>query len=386
MSNGYLLCAPCLFGLEGPLSSELKKLGAENISAEDGRVYFSGDAAMIAKANLRLRTAERVMITAGRFAALSFDELFENTKQIAWEQWLPKDAAFPVRGHCTDSQLMSVPDCRAIIKKAIASRLGAKYGVGQLPESGEKYMIRFTIIKNKALLYVDTTGDALHKRGYRELRGDAALRETLAAGLVLLSGYRGKDAFADPFCGSGTIAIEAAMIAKNRAPGLYRSFDFENWHDFKKLSVAQRDDARSQEFDRAYDIWGGDIDPAMTALSAANAEKARLGGLVRFETADMRGFSPQAAAGKIVTNPPYGKRLLNAASTERLMKDFGAALRLNPGWDAYILTSDADLEIDIGKRASKKRKLYNGMLRCDLYAFTAETGKREGNISRGEKR
>ena len=368
----FQLCAPCLFGLEGPLSDELRRLGAENVSAENGRVLFSGGNRTVAETNLWLRTAERVMIVAGEFPAATFDELFEGTKAIPWERWLPADAAFPVRGHCVGSKLMSVPDCRSIIKKAIAERLGGVYRFLHAPEDGAKYQVRFTILRDRVMLHLDTSGPALHKRGYRALSGEAPLRETLAAGLVLLLRYRGKEPFRDPFCGSGTIPIEAALIAKNRAPGLLRSFDFTAWSPALRAALQETVEAApGREYHGEYDILGSDIDPACVELACANAKKAGVDELVRFLQADAATFYAPEERGTLVTNPPYGVRLGEAEEAAELMREFGGVLKpaLASGWTAGILSADAEVESELGLKAAKRRKLYNGMLKCELYTF-----------------
>lgn len=364
------LCAPCLFGLEGLVADELRRMGIGDVSPENGRVYFRGTVEDMARANLWLRCAERVLIVLGRFEARSFDELFEGARALPWEDYLPMDASFPLRGHCLDSALMSVPDCRSILKKAIAGRLGARYHMERLPETGARYQVRFSIQKNRVALYLDSSGPGLHKRGYRAHAGEAPLKETLAAAMVTLSRYRGKGPFCDPFCGSGTIVIEAALIAMGRAPGLKRHFDFEQWHFSRDLLGPLKEAARAAEYDRSYDLWGGDTDPATVAQARENAGKAGVDHLCRFETADARAFRSAESRGTMVTNPPYGMRLMDQPLSAELMRAFGAATRPLDRWGIYILSADAELERNFGRRADKKRKLYNGMLKCELYCFT----------------
>jgi putative N6-adenine-specific DNA methylase len=363
------LCAPCLFGLEGLVSDELKRLGMEAVEAENGRVYFAGGYEDMARANLWLRTAERVLITVGSFEATTFDQLFEGTRALEFEAFLPADAAFPVRGHCVDSRLMSVPDCCAIIKKAASDRLMDKYKKSRMPETGAKYQLRFTLLKNKISIYIDTTGPALHKRGYRAMSTEAPLRETLAAGMVMLSKYRGKDAFRDLFCGSGTIVIEAALIAMNRAPGLNRGFDFEKWESANNILPGLKEKAATKEFLREYDIWGSDIDPAAVSLARSNAEKAGVSDTVRFEVLDARRFVTESGRGRIVSNPPYGVRLSDNQSIIELCGELGRMASSLEEWSLYILSGDAEFEQSFGRKADKKRKLYNGMLKCDLYMY-----------------
>ncbi len=365
------LAIPTLFGLEGLCADELRRLGLSDVRAENGRVLCAARPADIPRANLNLRTGERVLLLLGSFPAGDFDALFEGVRALPWEDFLPRDAAFPVKGHCLNSALHAVPACQSIVKKAVAARLGAKYGLEQLPETGSLYQIQFAIMKDTASLYLDTTGAGLHKRGYRAVGVVAPLRETLAAAMVMLSKYRGRDPFCDPFCGSGTIAIEAALIAKNRAPGLDRSFSAQKW-GFVPASawMEAADEAMDKEFDGDYDIWGGDIDPKAVAIARSNAEKAGVEDLVRFEVADALTFHREAPYGKIVTNPPYGERIMEKKEAEDLYRGFGKAFRALPdGWTLSLLSSHTEFERTFGRNADRKRKLYNGMLKCDLFLY-----------------
>ena len=325
------LAVPTLFGLEGLCADELRRLGLSDVRAENGRVLCAARPADIPRVNLNLRTGERVLVLLGSFPAGDFDALFEGVRALPWEDFLPRDAAFPVKGHCLNSALHAVPACQSIVKKAVAARLGAKYGLEQLPETGSLYQIQFAIMKDTASLYLDTTGAGLHKRGYRAVGVVAPLRETLAAAMVMLSRYRGRDPFCDPFCGSGTIAIEAALIAKNRAPGLDRSFSAQKW-GFVPASawMEAADEAMDKEFDGEYDIWGGDIDPKAVAIARSNAEKAGVEDLVRFEVADALSFRRETPYGRIVTNPPYGERIMEKREAEELYRGFGRAVRARP--------------------------------------------------------
>lgn len=364
------LCATCMFGVESLVADELRRLKMTDVRAQNGRVLFSGGMEEIARANLWVRTAERVMILAGEFAAPSFDALFEGVRAIDWEAVIPKSGAFPVKGHCLSSALHSVPDCQAIIKKAVSKRLGEKYGLEWLPEDGAAYQIRFTILKDTASVYIDTSGPGLHKRGYRAVGSAAPLRETLAAAMVSLARFRGREAFIDPFCGSGTIPIEAALIALGRAPGLKREFACQAWSQidpslFKRL----RQEARDAEFRREYDIAGSDIDPKVLEIANSNAEKAGVSEWVRFTRADAADFSPKASSGVVVTNPPYGQRVMDTKQAEDLYRQFGAATRPYPDWKLYILSSHTEFERAFGRQADKKRKLYNGMIKCDLFMY-----------------
>ena len=365
------LAIPTLFGLEGLCADELRRLELPDVRAENGRVLCSARPADIPRANLNLRTGERVLVVLGRFTAGDFDALYEGTRALPWEDFIPRDGAFPVKGHALNSALHAVPACQAVLKKAAAARLGEKYGLETLPESGALYQIQFSIMRDEVTLMLDTTGAGRHKRGYRAVGVAAPLRETLAAAMVLLSRYRGRDPFCDPFCGSGTIAIEAALIAKNRAPGLERSFSEQRracvpaqaWMD-------AADEAMDREFDGAYEIWGGDIDPKAVAIARDNAVKAGVEDLIRFEVADARAFRREAPYGRVVTNPPYGERIMEKREAEELYRAFGKAYRgLPPGWSLALLSSHTEFERTFGRTADKKRKLYNGMIKCDLFLY-----------------
>ena len=365
---------PCLFGLEGLCGDELRRQNFENVRVENGRVLFSGDETALAKANLWLRTGERVLITLGSFPARSFEELFQGVYHLPLEDFIPKDGTFPVKGHCLNSQLMSVPDCQAIVKKAASRRLGEKYGLSWLPETGDKYQLQFSIMNDQVNLYLDTTGPGLHKRGYRAVGNEAPLRETLAAAMVQLTRYRGREFFWDPFCGSGTIAIEAALIAKNRAPGLMRKFAAQSfpwiapeiWDDLRR-------EAKEKEFNGNYHILGSDNDPRCVSLSMANARKAGVADCIRFRDGDATKMSLPTDTGILVTNPPYGQRMLEQQSAQRLYAALGRHLKYANGWKKYIITSEPEFEHYFGRRADKKRKLYNGMIQCNYYMYTDNT-------------
>ena len=365
------LTVPCLFGLERLVADEMKKLGLGEVRAENGRVTCLGSLDDVARLNLNLRCGERVLIEMGRFDAPDFDALFEGVRAIPWEDLIPRTGEFPVKGHCLNSALHSVPACQSIVKKAAAARLGKAYGLEQLPESGEKYQLQFALMKDEAFLYLDTTGPGLYKRGYRAQGVDAPLRETLAAAMVLLSRYRGRDPFCDPFCGSGTIAIEAALIAKNRAPGLNRSFSAQKWKTMPgKAWLEAADEAMDREYHGDYDIWGGDIDPKAVALARHNAELAEVDDVVRLEEADALAFHRDSDYGRVVTNPPYGERLMERREAEELYRGFGQAVRgLPKGWKVSVLSSHTEFERTFGRQADRKRKLYNGMLKCDLFQY-----------------
>ena len=361
---------PCLFGLEGLAGDELRRLDMENVRVENGRVLFSGDGLALAKANVCLRTGERVLIVLADFKATTFEELFQGVYQANLEDYIPRDGVFPVKGHCLNSQLMSVPDCQAIVKKAASRRLGEKYGVNWLPETGAKYQLQFSIMNDRVQLYLDTTGPGLHKRGYRANGNDAPLRETLAAAMVMLTHYRGREFLWDGFCGSGTIPIEAALIAKNKAPGAFRRFSAEafSWLN-PKLWGQVRTEAKDKEFHGNYRILGSDNDPKCVSLSMANARKAGLGDLIEFRDGDATKMSLPTDEGIFIANPPYGQRMMEQKSAQRLYADLGRHLRYADGWKKYIITSEPEFEHYFGARADKKRKLYNGMIKCDYYMY-----------------
>lgn len=350
---------PCLFGLEGLVGDEVRRLGLEEVQVENGRVLCRGTMADLPRLNVNLRCGERVLVLLASFPARSFEALYQGTAAVPWEEFIPREGRFPVKGHALDSQLHSVPDCQRIVNKAAAERLGRVYGLQRLPETGEKYQIQFAILRDQCSLYLDTTGPGLHKRGYRAVGVEAPLRETLAAAMVLLSRYRGRDPFRDPFCGSGTIAIEAALIAKNRAPGLDRSFDAQRWACVdSRLWLDAAGEAMDREFDGQYDIWGGDIDPKAVRIARENAVKAGVEDLVRFETADAARLRCQGEYGQIVTNPPYGERMLEKQEAEALYAAFGQAYRsIPPKWRVLVLTSHPEFERFFGRKADKKRKL-----------------------------
>ena len=364
------LCAPCLFGLEGPLGNELRHMDMENVAPENGRVYFTGDESAVACANVNLRVGERVLVELGRFNAVTFEELFQGVKAIRWEDIIPRDGAFPVKGYCLTSALFSVSDCQKIIKKAIVERLRGVYGIDWFPEIAETYQVQFSIMKDNVSVCLDTSGEGLHKRGYRPAHNAAPLKETMAAAMVKLSRYRGRDDFCDPFCGSGTIPIEAALIARNIAPGLHRSFAAQSWRMIDpSVWRDAREAARAREFHGEYNIVGSDIDPKAIAIARANAERAGVSDIVRFEVADAAAFDRRTERGVIVTNPPYGERIMEKEQAEALYRAFGAAWRKTENWQLYLLSSHTEFERCFGKTADKKRKLYNGMIKCDLFMY-----------------
>ena len=374
----FEFAVPTLFGLEGLAGDELRRLDMENVRVENGRVLFSGDENTLARANMNLRTGERVLLVLSEFEATTFEQLFQGVYGTNLEDYIPRDGQFPVKGFCLNSQLMSVPDCQAIIKKAASRRLGEKYGVNWLPETGAKYQLQFGIMQNRVTLYLDTSGAGLHKRGYRAVGNDAPLRETLAAAMVMLTRYRGREFVWDSFCGSGTIPIEAALIAKNRAPGLLRRFSAEQfaWMDAAHWRNA-RAEAMDREFKGDYRILGSDNDPKCISTAMSNARKAGVDKLITFKDGDATKMSLPSDSGILICNPPYGQRMLEQQSAQRLYAALGRHLKYADGWKKFIITSEPEFEHYFGRRADKKRKLYNGMIKCDYYMYTDNSRKKK---------
>lgn len=367
----FQLVATCLFGLEHLLGEEIEELGYEKVSTIDGRVTFAGDCEAVALANIHLRYAERVLIKVGSFRAGSFEELFEGTKALPWENFIDKNGAFPVKGHSVKSKLFSIPDCQAIVKKAVVTRLTSVYGIRIFPEEGVKYQIEFFILNDEATLMIDTSGVPLHKRGYRKDANDAPIRETLAAAIVKTSRPREDVLLWDPMCGSGTIAIEAARMMRNIAPGVNRSFAAEAFPFMeKKLWSNAREEAREKEAQTSFRVYASDIDKDALALTAKNAELAGVGEMIKvFRQDATRILRPEGIRGTIVTNPPYGERLGTLREAEDLYRRIGVAFRNMAPWQVYVITSHEGFEKLYGKRADKVRKLYNGMIPCYLYQF-----------------
>ena len=364
------MAVPCLFGLEGLVGDELRRMNMKEVRVEDRRVFFQGSFADMASANVRLRMGERVMILLARFPVHSFEDLYQGVKAIPLERFIPKDGAFPVKGYSLDSQLHSVPDCQSIAKKAAVDRLGATYGVSWLPETGSVYQLRFSIMKDICEVFLDTSGVSLHKRGYRALGNEAPLHETMAAALVNLSRYRGRDYFWDPFCGSGTIVIEAALAALNRAPGLNRDFAAQKWNCVPDgLFQEAKTQAKDLEYRGDYRILGTDIDSGSLSIAIANAKKAGVSKYIEFREADATKVSLPCDTGVMVCNPPYGERMLEQRSAQQLMRSFGRHVKFADGWKKYIISSEPEFEHYFGKQATKKRKLYNGRLQCNVYMY-----------------
>jgi len=361
-----------MFGLERFLGDEIDALGCKRIETIDGRVVFEATEKDIAKTNINLRCAERILISVGSFEAHTFTELFDGVKSLPWENYIGKNDAFPVKGHSIKSTLFSVPDCQSIIKKAVVERLSSKYGIKWFEETGVLYQIEFFILKDKVTVMIDTSGVGLHKRGYRPAAGAAPLRETLAAAMVLTSRPRENVLLWDPFCGSGTIPIEAAMIMTNRAPGLNREFSAEKF-DFLKKSIWEetREEARDLIDDsNLFEAFGSDIDKNVLEFAKENAKRSGVSNRIKFFEADARKIKkPEDRRGTIVCNPPYGERLMTPKEIEFLYRDIGKNFVSLAPWQIYILSSCFDFEGLYGKRADKVRKLYNGMIPCNLYQY-----------------
>ncbi len=363
--------ATCLFGLEKFLGEEIDALGYKRLDTMDGRVTFEGDASAVARCNINLRFAERVYIKVGSFEARSFSELFDGAASLEWERFIGREDAFPVKGHAIKSTLFSVPDCQSIVKKAIVKRLGEKYGVSWFDETGIKYQIEFFIFKDVATLMIDTSGDPLHKRGYRPVAGAAPLRETLAAALAKTARPREDVLLWDPFCGSGTIAIEAAMIMKNIAPGAKRNFAAEL---FPLLNASVWQSARNEAEDKIihgtkFEAFSSDIDDECLMIARENAERAGVADMIKIFNKNALTIEPIDRRGTIVCNPPYGERLMTPAEVEKLYREMGKVFTSLAPWQIYVLTSYENFERVYGRRADKVRKLYNGMLPCNLYQY-----------------
>lgn len=366
----FQLVATCLFGLEHLLGEEIDALGYERISTIDGRVTFSGDCEAVALSNIFLRYAERVFIKLGSFRAESFEQLFEGTRALPWPDFIGRDDAFPVKGHAIKSTLHSIPDCQAIIKKAVVKSMSDRYGIARFAETGVKFQIEFFILNDEATLMIDTSGLPLHKRGYRKESNSAPIRETLAAAIAATSRPREEVLFWDPMCGSGTIAIEAAMKMRNIAPGVSRSFAAEQFPFIPKETwKSAREEARDGEVKTKFEVYASDISAPCVSLTERNAKAAGVLDSMKIFQSDCRKISAPGRRATIVTNPPYGERMGTEREIEELYRTMGVHFRSLAPWQVYIITSHPYFERLYGKRADKVRKLYNGMLECRLYQF-----------------
>lgn len=388
MEKQYNLIATAAAGIEALVGKELRGLGIE-CQVENGRARFKGDLETIATANLWLRTADRVKIIVDEFDAFTFDELFEKVKAIPWEDYLPLDAEFPVAGRSIKSKLYSVPDCQSITKKAIVERLREVYhrpARVPLPETGALFQLEVALLKDHVVLTLDTTGPSLFKRGYRLEKGGAPLKENMAASLVMLTNWRKDRPFYDPVCGSGTLCIEAALIGHNIAPGFNRDFACEAW-DWFDSSVFEKVRAAADnaaDYDIELDIAGSDINGRMIEIARANAEEIGLGDSIQFKQQAVKDFKTEKDYGVIVANPPYGERLGEEEQVRELYREMGDVFRPLKTWSKYILTSDLAFEEFYGAKATKKRKLYNGALRTDLFQYWGERPPRKPRLDAEE--
>ena len=368
---GFELIATAAFGVEALVGRELSQLGYTKQKIENGRVVFWGDESAICRTNLWLRHAERVLIKVGEFKATTFEELFQGTKALAWPDWLPEKAKFPVNGKSIKSTLFSVPDCQAIVKKAIVERMKQSYQVQWFEENGPKYTIEVALLKDIVTLTIDTSGVGLHKRGYRQLVGKAPLKETLAAGLVNLSRWRPERPFIDPFCGTGTIPIEAALMGLNIAPGLKREFVSETWPNVKpQLWQEARQEARSLiKEELKLDIAGFDIDPEALSLARYHAKQAGVAEQIHFQQRPVVELITRKKYGYLICNPPYGERLEEQKHVESLYQEMGRTFAPLDTWSFNVLVTNPRFEVLFGRKSDKNRKLYNGRIECHYYQF-----------------
>lgn len=365
------LIATAPMGLEAIVARELKELGYHDQIVENGRVIFSGDFIDICRCNLWLRTSDRILVKMGEFPATTFDELFEGTKALPWQDWIPQDGEFPVEGRSHKSQLSSVPACQGIVKKAIVEKLKETYHTEWFPEDGPRYVIEIIMLKDQALLTLDTTGPGLHKRGYRKLVTEAPLKETLASALIQLSRWTPDRPFYDPCCGSGTLLIEAAMQAWNLAPGMRRTFNSEHW---PVIGSERWEQAREEAMDLVRDdvefhIAGSDNDPAAIKVAEAAVKSAGLAGEIRLETLPASRIRLEGEYGCMITNPPYGERLSDAPEVEKLIRGLGLTAAAVPTWSFFTISPTKQFEHYWGRKADKRRKLFNGRIECQYYQY-----------------
>ena len=379
----FELIAPCHFGLEAVLKKEIIDLGYEVSKVEDGRVTFLGDEEAVCRANVFLRTAERILIKVGSFYATTFEELFEKTKELPWEDFIPQDGKFWVaKAASVKSKLFSPSDIQSIMKKAMVERLKQKYHVKWFEETGASYPLRVFLMKDEVTIGLDTTGDSLHKRGYRKLTAKAPIAENLASALIMLTPWRGDRILVDPFCGSGTFPIEAAMMAANMAPGMNRSFLAENWKNMipKKEWYDCMDEANDLvNLQIETDIQGYDMDPHMVSIARENARLAGVDHLIHFQQRDVAALSHPKKYGFIITNPPYGERLEEKENLKPLYATIGQRFSALDSWSLYMITAYENAEADMGRKADKNRKIYNGMMKTRFYQFPGPKPPRREN-------
>ena len=369
MEQNYV--CPCLLGLEGLVAGELRAMEVPYVEAQNGRVLFRGGEEILARVNLGSRYAERVQILVGTFPARSFEELFEGIRKLPWEQWIGKKDSFPVKGRSLNSKLASIPDCQSIIKKAVVERLKICYKIPWFEETGPVHQIQFLFMKDQVQVMLDTSGPGLHKRGYRAIATQAPIKETLAAAMCFLSKVYSNSTLIDPFCGSGTIAIEGALLGLNIAPGLKRSFAAERWES-SDPQVWQRERERAHDLvrqDASFHAYVYDIDQEALDLVQANAKKAGVSSRITTQTRDIREFVCEGERGTVICNPPYGERLLDVNRAEELYEAMGRAFIQQKGWSYSIISPDADFERCYGRKADKRRKVYNGMIPCQIYQY-----------------
>lgn len=371
MNDQITLIATAAMGIEAVVGREVRELGYDP-KIENGRVIFNAPVSAIPRANLWLRTADRLKLLVNEFSAKTFDELFEQTKSLPWERFIPETGEIPVIGKSVKSTLYSVSDCQAIVKKAIVERLKNKYGLAsRLPETGPQYKVEVAILKDKVTLSIDTSGAGLHRRGYRVGQGEAPLKETLAATLVMLTNWHPNEVFIDPFCGSGTIPIEAALIGQNIAPGFNREFISESWSfiDESAWGEALVEAEDLANYDQELKIIGSDIDYNLVNIAKENAQEAGLADIIDWKQMQVADLSLQEEHGYLVSNPPYGKRIGDDEVISKLYKDLGSIMKLNPTWSVYILTAFTEFEKKYGEKATRKRKLFNGFIQTDFYQY-----------------
>ncbi len=375
--NKFNITVTTASGVEKTLKSELARLGVEQAFTENGAITFAGDCGLLAKCNLNLRTADRVFIEVNKFTATTFNQLFDNAFETPWEYFLPKDARVIVNGKCVKSELFSISDCQKIIKKAIVNRLCEKYGLNSLSETGSVYEIDFYLFKNLAYLRLNTSGQGLHKRGYRDLVGIAPIKETLGSALLLMSDFYYKRPFIDPFCGSGTLAIEGARICLDIAPGINRRFAFNTWKNFNgkffELALEQAKD--NEKRDRKLEFCAYDVDKKAIALAKRHAQRAGVEGYIKFAVQDVKNLKSNYDFGTIVTNPPYGERVYDKIEAEECYKKLGAFKKANEGWSVFAITSAKNFEKHFGKKAERERKMYNSNKECKYYFYYGKKGR-----------
>lgn len=382
------MTAPCVMGLESLVAEELRNMGAQKVAAQNGRVFFEGDESILARANLNLRYAERVLIVLGSFRADTFDLLYQGVRALPWSDYIGVNDAFPVKGHSVGSALFSIPDCQKIVKRAIVDSLNEKYGVSWFEETGPLHAIQFLIFNNTATVMLDTTGLPLHMRGYRAQSNDAPIRETLAAAMCRLLKLRGSHILYDPCCGSGTILIEGAMIANNIAPGINREFSCQKWEQLDQ-SVWKPERERCRDLQKRTSPFiavGSDVDAHALELASNNAAIMGVDKFIELKQASITDFTPTTEKGTLVTNPPYGERMLDEKSAQGIYRVMGKRFEIKEGWAYGIISPDEEFEKHFGREATKRRKLYNGMIKCTYYMYYNQYNNNKQNFRPKKKK